>query len=115
MDHGVDQTWLYFKFTKSILAGEKIQVFNYGKHCRDFTYVEDIVEGVLRVIDKPAIPNPNWDSNNPDPASSIAPWRIYNIGNNSPVELLDYINVIEDALGIRAEKELPPITTWRCS
>ena len=98
-----------FKFTKSILAGEKIQVFNYGKHRRDFTYVEDIVEGVLRVIDKSAIPNPNWDSNNPDSASSSAPWRIYNIGNNSPVELLDYINAIEDALGIQAEKEFLPL------
>ena len=98
-----------FKFTKSILAGEKIQVYNYGKHRRDFTYVDDIVEGILRVIDRPAIPNPNWDSNNPDSASSSAPWRIYNIGNNSPVELLDYIKVIEDALGIQAEKELLPL------
>jgi len=97
------------KFTKSILAGEKIQVFYYGKHRRDFTYIDDIVEGVIRVLDKPAIPNQIWDSSQPDPASSSAPWRIYNIGNNSPVELLDYIKAIEDALGIKADKELLPL------
>ena len=97
------------KFTKSILAGEKIKVFNYGKHRRDFTYIDDIVEGVIRVLDQPAIPNPNWDSDYPDSGSSIAPWRIYNIGNNSPVELLDYIKAIEDALGIKADKALLPL------
>ena len=97
------------KFTKSILTGEKIQVFNYGKHRRDFTYIDDIVEGVIRVLDQPAIPNPNWDSDYPDSGSSVAPWRIYNIGNNSPVELLDYIKAIEDALGIKADKELLPL------
>ncbi|MDC0239220.1 NAD-dependent epimerase [Candidatus Thioglobus sp.] len=97
------------KFTKSILAGEKIQVFNYGKHRRDFTYIDDIVEGVIRVLDQPAMPNPNWDSDYPDSGSSVAPWRIYNIGNNSPVELLDYIKAIEDALGIKADKELLPL------
>jgi len=97
------------KFTKSILAGEKIQVFNYGKHRRDFTYIDDIIEGVIRVLDKPAIPNPNWNSSQPDPGSSSAPWRIYNIGNNSPVELLDYIKAIEDALGIKADMELLPL------
>jgi len=97
------------KFTKSILAGEKIQVFNYGKHRRDFTYIDDIVEGVIRVLDQPAIPNPNWDSDCPDSGSSVAPWRIYNIGNNSPVELLDYIKAIEDAVGIEADKELLPL------
>ena len=97
------------KFTKSILAGEKIQVFNYGKHRRDFTYIDDIVEGVIHVLDQPAIPNQIWDSSHPDPASSSAPWRIYNIGNNSPVELLDYIIAIEDALGIKADKELLPL------
>ena len=97
------------KFTKSILAGEKIQVFNYGKHRRDFTYIDDIIEGVIRVLDQPAIPNPNWNSSQPDPGSSSAPWRIYNIGNNSPVELLDYIKAIEDALGIKADIELLPI------
>ena len=97
------------KFTKSILAGEKIQVFNYGKHQRDFTYIDDIVEGVIRVLNQPAMPNQTWDSSQPDPGSSSAPWRIYNIGNNSPVELLDYIKAIEDALGIKADMELLPL------
>jgi len=97
------------KFTKSILAGEKIQVFNYGKHRRDFTYIDDIVEGVIRVLDQPAIPNQTWDSSQPDSGSSSAPWRIYNIGNNSPVELLDYIKAIEDALEIKADMELLPL------
>ena len=98
-----------FKFTKAILAGEKIQVFNFGKHKRDFTYVDDIVEGVIRVLDKPALPNPNWNGDRPDPGTSSAPWRIYNIGNNSPVELLDYIEAIEDALGREAIKEFLPL------
>ena len=97
------------KFTKSILAGEKIQVFNYGKHRRDFTYIDDIVEGVIRVLDQPAIPNQTWDPSQPDPGSSLAPWRIYNIGNNSPVRLHDYIKGIEDALGIKADMELLPL------
>jgi len=98
-----------FKFTKAILDGEKIQVFNFGKHRRDFTYVDDIVEGVIRVLDKPAQSNPNWNGANPDPGTSLAPWRVYNIGNNSPVELMDYIQAIEKALGIKAEKELLPL------
>ena len=98
-----------FKFTKAMLAGEKIQVFNYGKHRRDFTYVDDIVEGVIRVLDRPAAPNPNWSGDNPDSGTSSAPWRVYNIGNNSPVELLDYIGAIEKALGIKAAKELLPL------
>ena len=98
-----------FKFTKAMLAGEKIQVFNYGKHRRDFTYVDDIVEGLVRVMDKPAAPNPNWSGDNPDSGTSTAPWRVYNIGNNSPVELLDYIGAIEEALGIKAAKELLPL------
>ena len=98
-----------FKFTKAMLAGEKIQVFNYGKHRRDFTYVDDIVEGVIRVLDRPAAPNPNWSGDNPDSGTSSAPWRVYNIGNNSPVELLDYIGAIEEALGIKAVKELLPL------
>ena len=98
-----------FKFTRAMLAGEKIQVFNYGKHSRDFTYIDDIVEGVVRVLDKPAKPNPHWSSNNPDPATSKAPWRVYNIGNNNPVELMDYIGALEDSLGIKAEKELLPL------
>ena len=98
-----------FKFTKSILAGEKIKVFNYGKHLRDFTYIDDIVDGVIKVINKPAVSNQNWDSDNPDAGSSIAPWRIYNIGNNSSIELLDYIKAIENALEIKAQKEFLPL------
>jgi len=98
-----------FKFTKAILAGEKIPVFNYGNHRRDFTYVDDIVEGVIRVLDRPAKPNSHWSGDAPDSATSQAPWRIYNIGNNSPVDLLDYISAIEKALGIKAKKELLPL------
>jgi UDP-glucuronate 4-epimerase len=98
-----------FKFTKAILAGEPIQVFNHGKHRRDFTYVDDIVEGIIRTLDRPAPSNPQWDSNLPDPGTSLAPWRVYNIGNNQPVELMDYIGAIEKALGKTAIKELLPI------
>ena len=98
-----------FKFTKAILAGQKLQVFNFGNHRRDFTYVDDIVEGVIRVLDKPAESNSNWSGDNPDTATSFAPWRVYNIGNNSPVELMDYIKAIESALGIVAKKELLPL------
>jgi len=97
------------KFTRAIVAGEPITVFNYGKHRRDFTYIDDIVEGIVRVLDRPAPPNPNWDSNNPDPATSSAPYRVYNIGNNNPVELMDYIEALEDSLGMTAEKELLPL------
>ena len=95
-----------FKFTDAILSGKKIQIFNYGKHRRDFTYIDDIVEGVVRVLDKPAESNPNWSGEAPDPGSSLAPWRVYNIGNNSPVELMDYISAIEDSLGIKVQKDL---------
>jgi UDP-glucuronate 4-epimerase len=98
-----------FKFTKAILAGEPIQVFNHGKHRRDFTYVDDIVEGIIRTLDRPAPVNPQWDSNLPDPGTSLAPWRVYNIGNNQPVELMDYIGAIEKALGKTAVKELLPL------
>jgi len=98
-----------FKFTKAILASEKIQVFNFGKHKRDFTYIDDIVEGVVRVLDNPANPNFLWSGDSPDPGSSLAPWRIYNIGNNSPIDLLDYITAIEDALNIKANKEFLPL------
>ena len=98
-----------FKFTKAILAVEKIEVFNYGKHRRDFTYIDDIVEGVIRVLDKPAESNQNWDGDDPDSGTSQAPWRVYNIGNNSPVELMDYIEALEASLGKKAEKELLPL------
>jgi UDP-glucuronate 4-epimerase len=97
------------KFTRSILAGETIKVYNYGKHRRDFTYIDDIVEGITRVLDRPASSDPNWDGKKPNPATSQAPWRIYNIGNNSPVELCDYIEAIEEAFGVIAKKELLPM------
>jgi len=98
-----------FKFTKAMLAGESIPVFNYGKHRRDFTYIDDIVEGVIRVLDRPATSNPDWDGANPDSGTSKAPWRVYNIGNNSPVELMDYIGALEESLGIEADKEMLPL------
>jgi UDP-glucuronate 4-epimerase len=98
-----------FKFTKAIMAGEKISVFNYGKHRRDFTYIDDILEGVLRVLDRPAPPNPNWQGAQPDPGSSTAPWRIYNVGNSNPVELMDYVAAIEKALGKKADMEMLPL------
>ena len=98
-----------FKFTKAIIAGEPIQVFNYGKHRRDFTYVDDIVEGVIRILDRPAPSNPEWSGAQPDPGTSPAPWRVHNIGNNSPVELMDYIAAIEKALGKKANVQYLPL------
>ncbi len=97
------------KFAKAIEANKPIQLFNYGNHRRDFTYIDDIVEGVMRVLDKPAQPNPDWSGDNPDSATSSAPWRVYNIGNNNPVELKTYISELEKALGKKAEKELLPL------
>jgi UDP-glucuronate 4-epimerase len=98
-----------FLFTKNILAGKPIDVFNYGKHRRDFTYIDDIVEGVIRVLDKPAQPNPDWSGDNPDSCTSTAPYRLYNIGNNQPVELMHYIEVLQDCLGKKAELNLLPL------
>ena len=98
-----------FLFTKNIIEGKPIDVFNYGNHRRDFTYVEDIVEGVIRTMDHTAEPNPDWDAGNPDPGTSRAPYRIYNIGNQQPVELMRYIEVIEECLGREAEKNLLPL------
>jgi len=98
-----------FLFTRAILAGEPIDVFNEGHHRRDFTYIDDIVEGVLRVTARVAAPNPAWDGDHPDPATSVAPFRVYNIGNNRPVELLRYIEVIEECLGRKAVKNLLPM------
>lgn len=98
-----------FLFTKKILAGEPIPVFNYGNHTRDFTYVDDIVEGVIRASDQIAQPNPNWNSDAPDPATSFAPFRVFNIGNNSPVKLMTYIEALEAALGKKAELDLLPL------
>ncbi|RLB68999.1 MAG: capsular biosynthesis protein CpsI [Deltaproteobacteria bacterium] len=98
-----------FLFTKAILAGEPIQVFNYGKMKRDFTYVDDIVEGVVRTLDHTAPENPEWSGADPDPGTSSAPYRLYNIGNNNPVELMYLIETIEKTLGKTAEKEMMPI------
>jgi len=98
-----------FKFTKAILAGEAIDVFNYGKHRRDFTYIDDIVEGVVRILDRPAFSMPGWNSDCPDPGTSKASWRVYNIGNNQPVELMDYIGALEKALGKKADINLLPL------
>ena len=98
-----------FKFTKDILKEKPIDVFNYGKHSRDFTYIDDIVEGVIKTFDNPATANENWNSNQPDPASSKVPWRIYNIGNNKPVKLMDYINALEQSLGKKAKINFLPL------
>jgi len=97
------------KFAQAITGGKPIQLFNEGNHRRDFTYIDDIVTGIVKVIDKPAQPNPEWSSDKPDSASSSAPWRIYNIGNNNPVELRDYVKALENALGREAVKELLPL------
>ena len=97
-----------FKFTKAILAGERIAVFGYGQHSRDFTYIDDIVEGIIRVLDQLATRNAMWSGAQPDPGTSLAPWRVYNIGNNEPVALMDYINALEKALGQKAEMDLLP-------
>ncbi len=98
-----------FLFTKSILEGKPIQVFNHGHHRRDFTYIDDIAEGILRTLDHVAAPNPSWSGAKPDPATSRGPWRVYNIGNGNPVELLRYIEVIEQCLGRKAQMELLPL------
>ena len=96
-----------FKFTKAIIEGKKISLYNFGNHRRDFTYIDDIVEGILRVLSRPARPNIEWNGDNPDSGTSSAPWRVYNIGNNSPVELLDYIERSGDY--IKADKDLLPL------
>jgi len=98
-----------FMFTRNILAGKPIDVFNFGHHRRDFTYIDDIVEGVVRVLDNIAAPNPDWNSDHPDPGTSKAPYRLYNIGNHQPVELMHFIEVLEECLGKKAEKNLLPI------
>jgi UDP-glucuronate 4-epimerase len=106
------------KFATTIVKGETLKVFNNGNHQRDFTYIDDIIEGITRVLDQPARSNPNWDSRKPDPATSAAPWRVYNIGNNRPINLLEFINLLERALGEKAKKEFLPIqpgdvpSTW---
>jgi UDP-glucuronate 4-epimerase len=98
-----------FLFTKAILEGRPIDVFNHGKMVRDFTYIDDIVEGVIRVLDKPATPSATFDAASPDPATSNAPYRVFNIGNNQPTQLMDYIEALEQALGKTAQKNFLPI------
>jgi UDP-glucuronate 4-epimerase len=98
-----------FKFTRAILEDRPIQVYNRGHHSRDFTYIDDIVEGIVRVIDRPPVPDETWRSDAPDAATSSAPWRLYNIGNNRSVKLMQYIAVLENALGKCAEKEMLPM------
>ena len=98
-----------FKFTKAIMNDNEIDVYNYGNHERDFTYIDDIIEGVIRVIDSPAKSNVEWNGNNPDPGSSFAPWKIYNIGSNNPVKLNDYISEIERNIGKKANVNLLPL------
>lgn len=98
-----------FLFTKNILAGRPIDVFNHGNHQRDFTYIDDIVEGVIRVLDNTAEPNPDWNGDTPDPGSSGAPYRLYNIGNQQPVELMRFIKAVEDCLGMEAKKNFLPM------
>lgn len=97
------------KFANAIMNDEPIKVFNYGKHKRDFTYIDDIVKGIIKTLDSPALSNKDWDSNNPNPESSSAPYKIYNIGNNNPVELMNYIEALESYLGKTAKKELLPL------
>ncbi len=99
----------YFLFTKAICEGRPIDVFNHGKMERDFTYIDDIIEGVVRVMERPPAPDPGWDRANPDPATSYAPYKIYNIGNNTPVQLLRFIEIIEECLGKKAEKNFLPM------
>lgn len=99
----------YYRFTQNILAGKPIDVFNNGNHQRDFTYIDDIIEGVIRVLDRIPEPNPEWSGDAPDSASSTAPYRLYNLGNNEPVELLHFIKVLEGCLGKKAEKNLLPM------
>jgi UDP-glucuronate 4-epimerase len=98
-----------FIFTKAILAGRPLPVFNQGNMVRDFTYVDDIVDGVVRVVDRPAFPDPSWRAQAPDPSTSQAPYRIYNIGNNRPVKLMRYIEVLEQAIGRKAALDLQPM------
>jgi UDP-glucuronate 4-epimerase len=91
------------------MRDEPIDVYNYGKHKRDFTYIDDIVEGVIRVLDRIPVPNPDWSGDNPDSATSTAPYRLYNIGNNQPVELMRYIQILEEALGKQAKLNMLPL------
>lgn len=99
----------YFSFTRDILAGEKIRLYNNGDMRRDFTYVDDIVEGIVRLTNKPPAPNPDWDRQHPNPGTSYAPYRVYNIGNNKPVKLMEFVETLEDVLGKKASVEFAPL------
>ena len=98
-----------FKFTKAILEGEEIQVYNYGDHYRDFTYIDDIVDGIIKALNDVAKPDTDWNGKNPNPSTSKAPYRVYNIGAHDPVHLLSFIETLEEALGVKAKKQLLPI------
>lgn len=98
-----------FKFADAIVKGKPLQIYNHGNHQRDFTYIDDIVEGIIKVLHKPAEPNPDWTGIAPDSGSSFAPWRVYNIGNSEPVELMDYVRALEKAFGKEAQKEFLPM------
>ena len=98
-----------FKFTKAILEEKPIDVYNNGKHTRDFTYIDDIVKGIIKTLDNPSTPNSNWKANQPDPATSSAPWRIYNIGNNNPIKLMNYIDILEKILNKKAKINFLPL------
>jgi UDP-glucuronate 4-epimerase len=98
-----------FSFTKAMIEGKPIDIYNEGKMLRDFTYIDDIVEAIIKIINKPATADPNFDTNNPNSYSSFSPYRVFNVGNNSPVNLLEYINTIEKKLGITALKNLLPM------
>jgi len=99
----------YFIFANKITKNEAIDVYNFGKMERDFTYIDDIVEGITRVINKKATQNPNWDAKNPDPSTAKSPFRVYNIGNNSPIKLMDFIEILEKEMDKVAEKKFKPI------
>lgn len=99
----------YFSFTKAIIEEEPIDVFNFGKMKRDFTYIDDIIEGIVRVMDKIPQPNPDWDRKNPDPGSSYAPYKLYNIGNNNPIKLIKFIEILENNIGKKAQKNMLPM------
>ena len=98
-----------FKFTKAILAGEEIPVYNYGDHYRDFTYIDDIVDGIVKALDHTAEPDPTWTGKSPNPSTSKAPYRVFNIGAHEPVHLLSFIETLEEALGVEAKKQLLPM------
>ena len=99
----------YYSFTRDIMEGNTIKVFNNGNMSRDFTYIDDIVEGIIRLLNRPPKSNPDWDRENPEPSSSYAPYKVYNIGNNRPIKLLDFIRTLEQLIGKEAKIEFAPM------